>query len=1163
MSEKQHLHKVAWARVLAALLSVVGLFACGGLAGCAQSIESPEIKANTASGSVQPDLVCTQQLATNVVLTGSGFTPLPTKTLEGPKTELALPKIELVASASLDGSTPAATPIPIPDDPADPAASHVHFLSETQMSFDIDESLALPGGVYDVVVTNPDGRSTRWPASLALIPPPEVTELVPPAVCDDQSDQALTINGKYFLKVDGKAPTVTINGLDFDVTEATGCTALQGTFSETIEICSTITITIPVGSLMPGDYEVVVTNPGTASCKSTSGVKLTINPPPRVDAVIPQNVCSGGGLLTISGANFGMGAGMELPTVELRTNGMTVLTSVAVEMTKPGTELKATFAAGASPGTAYEVVVINPDGCEDRPLPHKQVNGVEGPILFYVDPPVVANAVNTRVTLYSTAINKPLPATAVWIIPTGQMMPITVLANNDVVGFPKRLQAVVPKDQAPGVYDVYLDDGSDCSATVLQGGLTVAADQNLSILRVDPPFGRSSGAVPITIYRNTAAAPPADAPFVATPAVFLNPAASTNPAPGEVGIEVNFVSMTDPDTLTAVVPENTPPRLYDVVVVNPDGKVGILADGYTSLTDSPPVIDAVTPPSVAASGGQLVVVSGDGFRAGATVSLSCVDGAGAPVASPPVAVSAPVCAMADVDCTMDVTIDATVLGSGSVCVLRVTNTDGSYGDFSAIGVTTPSLNLQTPKPGTDMTVGRRGLVSGASKATSAARFVLAAGGDDGTAAMVFSSVESAPVDLYGKMGAWALGRFSMGTPRVFAGSASSGRYLYVAGGSDGMKDLATVERAMLLSPAETPVIDDVDLALGDVGLTKGAWAYRVSATFDAADLDNPNGESLASDAFTIKLPEITGKKIAVILTWSAPKDSLGNLLPNVNGYRIYRTPTADAASGQEVLLATVPGAGTLQYTDNGAAMPGVETPIPLGSTGAFAQLPDMSIPRNGTSLAIGPDPNDPDKTLYLYALFGKDGASAVGSYELLPITVAANGHQTAAGAWTAGMAMGAARWHHGSWVVDKTIKKEVGQGANDPDTTFIYVGPGFTGAGGPVNNVQRAQIQPGGQLDAFAATQNTNGSSAGYGVLSAAGQLFIFGGDAGLPSTKGVSATIIDGNGTLANNSWNAGLSLQTPRAFMGSSVQSAFAFFIGGATNVSTASKTTELVVW
>ncbi|NUQ78004.1 MAG: hypothetical protein HUU21_31100 [Polyangiaceae bacterium] len=1150
-----------WSLFLVVLLSVLGLSLA---AGCSKSIESPELKASTGPGSVVPDLVCIGQMTTNVVITGSGFAPIPTKTVSGPKTELVLPKIELKPVSSLDDMAPA-TAVQIPDDPANPGESNVHYLSDTSMSFDIDESLNLEGGVYDIVATNPDGaHAATWPASLVLIPPPEITELVPPAVCDDQTDQSLTLNGRFFLKVDDKLPTVTINGQVFTVTEMSGCTAVTANIVEKVEICSSITITIPVMALGPGEFDVIVTNPGTAGCVSTSEIKVKINPPPRVDAVVPQNVCSGGSLLTISGQNFLTGADGAMPRVELRLMGQMPIVATGVEMSQPGTELKATFGPGPTAGTTYDVVVVNSDGCEDRPLPHKQVNGVEGPILFFVDPPVVSNAINTRVTLFATVINKPLPMSAVSITPAGQMMPVTVLKHNDVVGYPKRLQAEVPAGLPPGSYDVHLDDASECSAAVLPGGLTIAADQNLTVARVEPPFGDSAAAVPITIFRDTAAPAPADMPFAATPSVFLNPAASQNPPPDAVGIEVSFVTLIDPDTLTAVVPANTPVGLYDVVVVNPEGTVGILKDGYNSLMAPPPVIESVTPPSVAASSGQIVVVEGSDFRPDALISLTCVDAMGAPTAAPPVTQTQPVCDANGKNCSMAATIDATVLGAGSVCVLRVTNADMSFGDFSAIGVTTPSLNLETPKPGTPMNVARRGLVSAAVKATTAARFVFAVAGDDGIG-MVFDSVEAAPVDLYGKMGSWAVQRYNLTTPRVFAGGASSGRYIYVGGGRDGMmNDLASVERAMLLSPAEAPVVADVDLTLGDVGLEAGQWFYRVSAVFDAADPENPGGESLASDEFVIKLPAIPNKKIAVILTWTEPKDMLGNPLPGVAGYRIYRTPMVNGTSFGEVLLAEVQGAATLKYTDDGTATPGTDTPLPLGSTGAWTKLPDLAVPRNGASFAIGPDPDSPDTKLYLYAIFGKNGNALQNDYEYLSIDVGANGHHTVAPAWTTGAATGAGRYNHGAWIVDRAIKAEVGQMPNDPDTTFIYVGGGQNLAGGFVNDVNRARVQPGGELDAFAfAGKNVTGGWAGYGVLAAAGQLFLFGGDQAQPATKGISGQIIDSAGTLANNSWNAGLSLATPRAFMGSSVQSAFAFFIGGTTDVDAASTSTELVVW
>src|SRR5262249_41808054 len=137
--------------------------------------------------------------------------------------------------------------------------------------------------------------------------------------------------------------------------------------------------------------------------------------------------------------------------------------------------------------------------------------------------------------------------------------------------------------------------------------------------------------------------------------------------------------------------------------------------------------------------------------------------------------------------------------------------------------------------------------------------------------------------------------------RTLAGSTTVGRYIYVVGGDDGMNGpVNTAERALILSPREAPVIEDVDLALQMQGLDAGEWHYRVSATFDANDTDNPNGESLASDAFSIKLPSFPNKKIAITLVWNPPVDDLKMPVQGVSGYRIYRNKNVNDPPGTEV-----------------------------------------------------------------------------------------------------------------------------------------------------------------------------------------------------------------------------------------------------------------------
>ncbi|MEO5727259.1 MAG: kelch repeat-containing protein, partial [Byssovorax sp.] len=412
------------------------------------------------------------------------------------------------------------------------------------------------------------------------------------------------------------------------------------------------------------------------------------------------------------------------------------------------------------------------------------------------------------------------------------------------------------------------------------------------------------------------------------------------------------------------------------------------------------------------------------------------------------------------------------------------------------------------------------------------------------------------------MGPWTQQKTLLGGKRTLAGAATVGRYIYLVGGDDGAGPTDTAERALILSPREAPVVQDVDLALGMIGLDAGEWHYRVSAVFAANDTDNPGGESLPSDAFSIKIPTFPGKKIAVTLVWSAPVDSLGAPLAGVAGYNIYRSAKPDAAPGTEVLVHTVKGAATVTFTDDGTAVPGTATPLPTGSTGAWLALPKLGTKRAGLAVAAGSDPATPG-TFYVYALLGKsDAATANTSYELLPVTIAPNGRQTVAAAWTAGAQQSSTgRWQLGAWTATSAVSNQV----SSPDT-FIFLGAGLLANGTTTGKVEAVKISAGGDLGLFNDTpKDFSATNAGYGVCAANGQLFVFGGAGGMPSSGAKAAQIVAPAPTLANNSWNSeGLTMTQSRYLMGSSVQSAFIFLLGGQTGEpSNASQTTELVIW
>lgn len=1141
---------------------------CGALllsAACSHEVESPKLSL-AETNTTDPDLVCNAQIETPVTIAGEGFTPAPTNALAQP-TVLWLPEVALTRSADLTGEPVEGMPVIISGkaDEQDAFVGHSTWQSDTEMTLIVDESLGLEPGLHDLAVTNPDGvHGAVVEQSIAVVPPPVLSEIRPPAICVDQSDIELTLIGENFLQYGDGLPTVTIQdgGGDevrsYEVTSLAGCVEVPGR-AQDAQLCTDAVFTVPQQDLDPGDYQVVLTNPAPAACSSTEPLAVEVNPPPQVDAVSPPAVCTGGSILVASGQDFQQGA-----TGELRCEGGATLQALSVDVNDAGTEATMTFGTGAVAGEQCEVVVINPDGCEDRPLPHESVLGTEGPILFYVAPPVAWAGITTQVKLFVTAL---MPPFTVSLQPAGGGDGIELEAIQDP-GNDRRLQASVPEGTPAGSYDVIVADDTGCLA-VLGDGLEVTDTESITLAEILPTFGQQDVAQAVTIVRS------GGEPFAPTPLVFL----SLSDSSSEPATQLGGVAVLDDSTLTAVVPAGTPAGTYNVIVVDPaTGAVGVLQDAYVSTTAPPPVVDEVTPQSIVNGSGQALTIRGQDFS-GADVSLDCAAPDGDPETPASVSTAAESCDGSGA-CSVTATVDGSGLTAGAVCVVRVQNADGAYYDFSAIGVTNSSENLAPSQSGTTLAQPRRALATAAVKATAASRFVYAIGGDTGPAeaSSPLASVEIAPVDVFGNMSDWRDSSQPLPDGRSFAASASVGRYIYVYGGSDGSDALSSGARALVLSPRESPVIEDIDLCLsgGDIdcfgetgrtGLEAGAYAYRVAAVIDDADPVNLGGETLASDPLLLRLPDVDGRGIVVELSWSAPVDSEGVELSGVTGYRIYRTPRDGVAGADEVLLASVAGDVTA-FIDDGSEALGSDTPLPPGSTSAWQALPALNTARSHLRGVAAPDPDTPG-TFYLYALLGKDSGAdddgtgtALSSYEYLEVTTMPNGRQSV-GTWTEpGTGFGAARFNHGAWMADSLVSSNIAAGS-----VYVYVGGGRDGAGnaGLVSGTEAATVGTDGSLSGFVSAHGMSTDRAGFGAVAAANRLFVF---AGWPSgsirSNAESLSISAAPPTLENNVDNeGGLTVGEARFLPGSALQSAFIFIVGGQTdNGGSVTGTSALIV-
>ncbi len=758
------------------------------------------------------------------------------------------------------------------------------------------------------------------------------------------------------------------------------------------------------------------------------------------------------------------------------------------------------------PAQVYEVVVINPDGQEARNAARLRVLA-EGPLVFFSDPPVTYNGISTQTTVHGAGLAGGIARVFLRDQAGGeQTLQYTVDADH-----PNRFRAVVASGTAAGAYDVVVQDSNGCTAE-LKNGLRVTDSLTLSLADIEAAFGAAATHTAVTISGTG---------FKSVPRAYLNP---QNPTAQTVASALASVAFIGDSRLTAVVPAGLPVGVYDLVVVNPDGAVGLLKDRFRVTQDAPPVVESVSPSSLDNDADKLATIAGTNFRA-SKVSLRCKAPDGTITTSP-----------ATVGTVSATSIDATLpvrgLVQGTVCIVRVENSDGSYFDHSAVGITNPSSNLAPFAATEQMATARRAPAVVAARATLAARFLYALGGDSGTDAGALATVESAPVDIFGGLGSWFPQPVSLPGKRTRAGVVKIGRFLYLVGGHDGQAPTAAVHRAQVLDPAQAPEILDVAArrGKGGAGIGAGVWYYRVSALMADDDAANPGGETLASDPLVVSLPDDLRETVVLTVSWRA--------VPGAKAYRVYRSPGADQMYGAERLLAEVPASTATAYEDASGAAAG-KAPLPLGATGVWVALPSMTTARASAGVNLARDPADPSR-YHIFAVGGRNAAgAALASGERLTITVGPEGGQTA-GTWATIPALPKARAELGLYAVTRTEAPVVAAGS-----TVLYAGGDASST-----NVDAAVVGAGGSISGWSAVDAMSPARSGYGAVCGAGFLFAFGGQGGKPSDGGVSAELTTpaGGAPPTLNNWNnQGERMTEGRYLLGITRESAFIFLVGG----------------
>ena len=1141
--------------------------------GCSHKLDDPK----PTLASVMPNLVCSDQLTTAVTVAGTNLTPVPTKTLAGGEV-LAVPIVTLTEETDLSGAAMTSSPIAL-NAASDTSNTHVRWESEQQMSFDVTPDLMLQAGVYDVTLANPDGKTATLAQVLGVVPPPSVTSATPVHVCDAQMDEMVVLTGQNFLVIGTDQPEVDVfDSTGVAVLTATGtasnCSDAAAQLMEAIQECTTLTFTVPKGALPPGSYTLRVTNPAPAGCQSSETIALTIEPPPVLTDVLPSTICQGGGPLDLKGMNF-------LPTATASVTDPTAMQTVAATTTMvsaDGTDAKATFAfpSGLAAGDKLDVTIDNHDGCTAT-LPAK-VTVVSGPLIFYVDPPFVAQGVVTPVTVYTTGGFASL--VKVLLTPHGQPPSTAIDVTASSAPDPNHAKHIiinVPATLAPGAYDLELD--TDTCPAFYMNAITVHAASTTD-LAVVPAFGNVAENVPVQLTSTSTFIKPGARAYFAPSAV------SPPAAIALLSVEYHANAGGTP-SLSAIVPTLSAPLpgagQYDVIVVNADGTIARHAMAYTAVTGAVPTIDPTSPGSVVQNCNSAatcdVILDGNHFNTSAVVDALCgaMTFSGVQLANPTPTATA---------ITLNLMTLAASEPQGTTCTFRLTEPVGGV-MVTVTGGTLVVRNSSGNLGGTtvgkhDLGTARRGHGSAFSGPTAAARYLYVFGGDDGTTtttgtnllrSLEFAEVDPSAGDLkstwtgFPLTGAASSTQGELPSARTFLGATSVGRYLYAIGGMTAGGPSNQVLRAESLDPAESPRIDDADLTPDKTaGLGSGLYFYRVAAIFDGTDALNPGGETLASDEFAINVPSFGAQKIDVTIAWakSALVTAQGRTPAS---WRVYRTSAPNAAPGSEDEFADVAGtATTIVDVGTGIYVPGptpppptayaAGTPLPFGALGNWkATAFTLSSVRAAPAVAhviiaaqTGGGVNDA-----IYAAYGATNAGATtlsATYDGFTVALDANDMPTETlftNSTTGGVGLSTARWLAG------------GFGVMDTASPLVWFGPG-NGTGATDFNHCTVSTSVG-TYGLLTCGTIANVSLYGYGAIAADHSLFTFGGVA--------SGGVTDKIGKLADDasspafSANGGGTIQVPvavsypLAYEGAVIGGAYIWLTGGVTTAGLSAKT------
>lgn len=479
-----------------------------------------------------------------------------------------------------------------------------------------------------------------------------------------------------------------------------------------------------------------------------------------------------------------------------------------------------------------------------------------------------------------------------------------------------KLQIRLPRYMSPGRWSIFVTRLDGCQST-LEGVVDVVGELSLSLLEASPQYFYFATNTEMTIKRDSSTT----SPFVVTPRLYLSPAVIPGTCTDATGAE---------ETLE-------PGLAYDVLVINPNGQVGLLEKGVTVNVDPAPVISGITPPYVETSSTSDLQLRGSNFdiESSQILCYNQLDVASAPI---PGTITASTASTA--------TIRFTFPADTVVCVVQITNTDQSSFEFASIP-TKKGPNI-VPFGVSDFKLlqQRRGPSMVFGLPSPASRFAYVIGGDSRPGmedaplvANALPSVESTKL-AYNFKPSQAFSEQSSQLPAglSFGHAFAVGSYVYYLGGynADTGSSSSKIYRAQVLNPLKTPELG-VNLNLledAQTDLTQGLWYYRLVAVFGDQSQeeytyysgDNGPGQSLPGEPLSINLPDLPGMQLT--LSWDA--------VPGADSYRLFRSVSGAPEDATNYGL-VFEGSG-LFYVDTGVVADTSVSFLPFGALSEWHTL---------------------------------------------------------------------------------------------------------------------------------------------------------------------------------------------------------------------------------